>query len=112
LNRVVLVVESQGQILVRKGEKGRVMADLYEFPYFDGKELAYDKFGQLLGFKVEYVRHLKEIVHTFTRYKAHLFPCLLKTANPGSFAGAIWISRERLLDLPFSAGHRKILRQL
>jgi A/G-specific adenine glycosylase len=112
LTRVVAVVESQGQILVRRGEKGKVMADLYEFPYFEGVTHSPDHLEKILGFKVEFVQNLREVIQTFTRYKARLFPCLLKTATPVPVTGAAWVARERLLDLPFSAGHRKIARQM
>ncbi len=112
LTRVVTVVESQGQILVRKGEKGKVMADLYEFPYFEGIAQSPGHLEKILGFKVEFVQNLREVIQTFTRYKARLFPCLLKTATPVPVAGAAWVARERLSDLPFSAGHRKIARQI
>ena len=39
LTRAVMVIEAQGHFLVRKGQSGKVMADLYEFPYFDFEEL-------------------------------------------------------------------------
>jgi len=110
LTRIVAVVESQGRILVRKEVAGKVMADLYEFPYFE--EASISELERLLGFKVEKLGGLKEIVHTFTRYKARLFPYLLKAAAPTEVAGGVWVLREKLLDLPFSAGHRKIAEQL
>lgn len=112
LQRVVAVVEAQGQILVRRGEKGKVMADLYEFPYFEGEEMGPGQLSKLLGFQVEYVHKLPEIVHTFTKFKARLFPYLLKTAAPYPVAGAEWVDQERLDILPFSSGHRKIMQQL
>jgi A/G-specific adenine glycosylase len=114
LTRIVAVVESQGRIFVRKGEAGKVMADLYEFPYFERFDSSDSicGLGKLLGFDVEYVGQMREVVHTFTRYKARLFPYLLRTAAPIPKEGAEWVSQERLLDLPFSAGHRKIALQL
>ncbi len=108
LHRVVTVVISQGQILVRKGEIGRVMEGLYEFPYFEGMDLDFEK---RLGFKVEYVKALKEVSHTFTRYKARLFPYLLKTKTPVGGIGT-WVLKEKLQELPFSSGHKKIMMQL
>jgi A/G-specific adenine glycosylase len=110
LTRMVAVVESQGRILVRKEVAGKVMADLYEFPYFEAA--SHLELGKSLGFEVECVGRLPEIVQTFTRYKARLFPYLLKAASPIPMTGAEWVLKERLLDLPFSAGHRKIARQI
>jgi A/G-specific adenine glycosylase len=114
LTRVVAVVESQGQFLVRKGERGKVMADLYEFPYFESEDGGEDRseLEKWLGFDVEYVRSLGEVSHTFTRYKARLFPFLLRAALPVPMAGATWVSQEQLTKLPFSAGHRRIVERL
>ncbi len=112
LRRVVVVVEAQGKILVRRGEKGKVMADLYEFPYFEEEITNPTQLDKVLGFPVDYVCRLREVVHTFTRFKARLFPYLLKAAALHPVPGAEWIAREHLGTLPFSAGHRKIVHQL
>ncbi len=100
------------------------MADLYEFPYFEEEDRSSkaaadrnpDEFMKVaeisFGFDVEAVRALGEITHTFTRYKARLFPVILRTAAPVSVPGYIWVDRQRLKELPFSAGHRKIVDQL
>jgi len=112
LLRTVAIVESRGQFLVRKGQAGKVMADLYEFPYLEGEIKGLETFKSWLGFAVEYVRQLPEVCHTFTRFKARLFPVILKAPHLYLLEGAEWVCRERLADLPFSAGHRKIARHL
>ena len=112
LTRVVAVIECRGQILVRKGEAGKIMADLYEFPYLDGASISSTVLEKWLGFNVEFIQNLPEVVHSFTRYKARLLPRFFKTETPRLNEKHEWVSRKRLLDLPFSAGHRKIAKQL
>jgi A/G-specific adenine glycosylase len=46
LYRMVAVIESDGFFLVKKAEPGKVMADLYEFPYFEIKKG--DRIAQLI----------------------------------------------------------------
>ena len=78
LHRTVLVIEHEGSVLVKKGETGKVMADLYEFPYFEkvkgGRKEILECGRSFFGGEVEWVRKLKDLSHTFTRYKAHLSP--------------------------------------
>jgi len=115
LKRAVALIESGGKILVKKGERGKVMADLYEFPYFEMGEGHWTQkaivqaIQRTLGLPVEIVQKLPPITHTFTRFKAHLFPICYTTETPNPIAGYEWISRELLSELPFSAGHRRIL---
>lgn len=116
LKRIVIWLEVGGKVLVKKGELGRVMAELYEFPYFEmGEELwredqILQKVEQVLGVKAEIVDRLKEISHTFTRYKARLYPFRLKGKDEKEMKGYEWVSCERLSELPFSSGHRKMIR--
>jgi len=88
LFRAVAIIESEGKILLRKGSPGQVMADLYEFPYF---EMGDEKWGlrKLMreikknwGITVENCEKLTEVQHTFTRYKAHLFPERFQALKP------------------------------
>ncbi len=105
LDRIVFWIEAEGKVLVRKGEAGRVMADLYEFPYTEERT---ENFR--LGFKQwRVIRRLPEVTHTFTRFKAYLKPFMVR-AEMREVAGHIWIEKERLHELPFSSGHRKILK--
>lgn len=113
--RAVAVIEAEGKILVRKRGAGERFADLYEFPYFERER---EKKGQLAkkiqkewGFSVTRARRLSETVHTFTRYKARLFPELFKGERALPVEGCCWIGREELSALPFSAGHRKIAQE-
>ena len=105
LERVVVLIESEGRILVKKGEAGKVMADLYEFPYFErGVNVE-----RRLGLKVTILEKLPMVTHTFTRFKARLYPIYCKTDLPKQIGGYEWVPCAILPELPFSAGHRRIL---
>ncbi len=104
LHRTVVLIEAEGKILVKKGEAGKVMADLYEFPYFDrGKKIPFE-------IEAEVVEKLPTVTHTFTRYKAHLYPVRLKAKSICEIDGYEWVEEKRLAELPFSSGHRRILK--
>lgn len=117
LRRVVVLLEVEGKVLVRKGEAGKVMADLYEFPYFEmrgerwGEGKILREVEKWLGFRGEVVERLHQLTHTFTRYRAHLYPVRLKGRSMPEVEGCQWIARESLAELPFSSGHRRILAQ-
>lgn len=116
LRRAVFVMESEGKVLVRKGEKGKVMADLYEWPYLEmdqerwPQEKALKKAKEVFGLEIDAVKKLGEVKHTFTRYQAHLYPLHLKIRKPFAISDYEWVSIDRIRQLPFSSGHRKILR--
>jgi A/G-specific adenine glycosylase len=115
LKRTVVLIECSGKILVKKGEKGKVMADLYEFPYFEmGKEHWTQKMIvrailQNFNLKVAIVQKFPSVAHTFTRFKAQLYPVRCQAANLQQIEGFEWVSQDILSELPFSAGHRRIL---
>jgi A/G-specific adenine glycosylase len=110
LARSVAVIEHQGALLLRKGGPKRVMADLYEFPYFEGLELPLiTHLKNTFELETLFIRSLPFVQHRFTRYAAHLFPIHLQALSRPSIADFEWISLERIQQLPFSAGHRRIL---
>lgn len=111
--RTVALIECEGKILVKKGELGQVMADLYEFPYFESKKSQVKQMVKKeFGILVEMVESLSTVKHTFTRYKAHLYPVRLKTSSLQIVEGYEWVDKEKLIELPFSSGHRRIINQL
>lgn len=111
LTRLVGVISHQDQFLVQKGEKGRVMADLYEFPYveYDTQESIVGHFEKKLGLPLHYTAPLHEEAHSFTRFQVKLLPHLMTAESLDS--RYMWKEREKLLDLPFSSGHRRILNR-
>jgi A/G-specific adenine glycosylase len=116
LKRAVLWLEAEGKILVKKGEKGKVMADLYEFPYFEvgteiwGLQRMDQEVTRFFNMEVERMEKLPRIIHTFTRYQAELYPFRYQAKKALPTPGYEWIERDLLSSLPFSSGHRRILQ--
>lgn len=107
LFRSVGVFQCEDLLLVRKGDPGKVMADLYEFPYGESR------IG-LEGFGLEgvFVKELPEERHTFTRYRVTLSPALWKVKEARPIRGYLWVSVKEVGNLPFSSGHKRILQRV
>lgn len=104
LFRTVFVIAHKGCFLLKKGSKGKVMADLYEFPYVeDAEEFPF-------SFVAKKVRNLPEVEHSFTRFKAKLSPAFWEASEKEDVEGHEWIAFKELHRHPFSSGHRKILK--
>ncbi len=110
LTRSVAVIEEGDSLLLRKGEPGKVMADLYEFPYFEGlvKPLPQHLLSAW-GLETTFIRSLPFVKHSFTRYLAHLFPIHLRATQRITIPGCEWVHLDQLNEMPFSSGHRQIL---
>ncbi len=113
LKRVVALIEAEGFFLVQKQEMGKVMADLYEFPYFEKSTTPLTRILQeTWGLESVVISKLPPVKHSFTRFLAQLFPVRVRAEARQEIAGMQWISRALLSKLPFSAGHRRILHLL
>jgi A/G-specific adenine glycosylase len=119
LRRAVLVVEKDRSFLLRKGKKGEIMEDLFEFPYFstqNGKvsrrEVALWARAHL-GLEIEEIRPLGLEKQSFTSFRACLFPfmavCSRLIEKNHSYE---WIAEAQLAKLSFSSGHRRILQKV
>ena len=107
LHRDVAVIHAEGFILIRRGEKGKVMEDLAEFPYFSRGQ-AIEK---ALNLKLTMVQSLPKVTHGFTKYKAFLYPHLYSSEHQ-EIEGYQWVPFKKIPSLPFSSGHRQILNSL
>lgn len=112
LNRQVAVITYQGHYLLQKGERGKVMADLYEFPYLETEtpHEVKEKFESLLKVELKYLKPLPFQRHGFTRYRVQLFPHLMEASRLTDLH--LWKKSEELSDLPFSSGHKRVLKTL
>ncbi|NGX26593.1 MAG: Adenine DNA glycosylase [Chlamydiae bacterium] len=108
LQRFVPVIYHKKEFLIQKQEGKKVMAGLYEFPYFEKEHTLHYFYPG----KLRKIRKLQEVEHTFTRYKARLFPTVWKAKERKKVEGFIWASIEEIQTLPFSSGHRKISKEL
>jgi A/G-specific adenine glycosylase len=109
LSRRVFVIAFQAEFLVKKGQAGKLMADLYEFPYDDMREKE-DDFPFSLPAKK--LKNLSQIRQAFTRFKVMLYPILWQAIEKIEIPEYEWISWNKIKKLPFSSGHKKILKLL
>ncbi len=115
ISRGVAIIESNGHVLVRKNAVEGLMGDLWEFPYYDGiiSPLGIrKKLTHLLGSQPIFLQRLEKIEHSFTRFIAQLFPYKFQLNEREPVEGFSWIATNELERLPFSAGHRKLVKQL
>ena len=108
LHRQVAVIIFQDYVLLRKGQEKEVMRDLYEFPYFEmGAEIS-----AVLGIALKFQETLSQVKHSFTRFRATLYPSVWEVVTKEALLGFEWKRIAEVSSLPFSSGHRKILFEL
>ncbi len=167
LVRQVFILIFEGELLVKKGEEGKLMADLYEFPYADSptfrgncktprriksrfwhlppwRRLSYlskyafaaanrtrcagsgnrcqnhrfsagEEFCNSLfpfPFTAKKLRSLPEVKQSFTRFRVTLYPTLWQAIEKIEVPEYEWVPWHEIKRLPFSSGHRKILKLL
>lgn len=116
LDRVVFLLLHKDEVLLKKGEMGEIMQDLYQFPFVEKKELSSPEKAEEwieaeMDCKALYERSLPSVCHTFTRYKATLYPLVFSVQDIRGKKG-LWVAREDLKRLTFAGGHREIARWL
>lgn len=116
LYRAAAVIYSENvHVLIKRIQKGNVMSDLYEFPYFETSANGMDLTELLNHIKINLglnsfpVDHLPMVQHSFTRFTVRLFPTLLRCPSPLQVPGCEWVPATQLEQLPFSSGHRRLL---
>ncbi len=117
LTRHVFVVVCEGSVLVKKGVLGKVMADLYEFPFLEvtnplTRAQMMNEAEKMFGKPAAFVSKLTECSHTFTRYKARLLPFVVSVSDCHAVDACEWVQISQISSLPFSSGHRKIVAEV
>ncbi|MCH9612282.1 MAG: Adenine DNA glycosylase [Chlamydiia bacterium] len=118
LYRMLACITFDCYVLVRKEQKGALMADLWQFPYLEGSENQSDKsnftgqFQSLLGLDLTLKFSMERVSHTFTRYQAHLFPTIYEATEKTLVPGYEWVETDQITALPFCSGHRQVARSL
>ena len=113
--RGVAVIEAEGHVLLRKNAKDALMGDLWEFPYFENAITLLQlerQVKKLFGKKPLLTKHIGVFEHSFTRFSAKLFTYQFQFSNLMPIEGFVWIPIDKLGQLPFSSGHRRIVKQL
>ncbi|MCB1108142.1 MAG: NUDIX domain-containing protein, partial [Chlamydiia bacterium] len=116
LHRLVWIAIQGNHVLVSKGKKGKVMADLWHFPFFEldtmiDIEVVEKELESFLG-QVTYAKELDTIKHGFTRYQATLYPHVWVSATQVELLNHTWVHIDQLTSLPFCSGHRELAREL
>lgn len=115
LHRLVAIIQSKQGVLLKQGERGKVMADLWEFPYFEHFEPVTDiqtwqeTVESHFSLSLSYKAPLPEVSHGFTRYRALLYPHIWQTEGVTAVDGYEWVELRDLKKIPFSSGHRRLL---
>lgn len=112
LKRHVFILCDGKEVLVRKTPKGDVMADLYEFPWIEESDLEKRANHFLKELDTNPSERLKPVSHSFTRYRAELYPAVWEVKEFPKLKGYRVIPIRKLKTLPFSSGHRQIRIQL
>lgn len=119
LYRAVAVIRSGELYLITRESKGKVMAGLFEFPYLEmDSSTGWGELEVIKGIaqKYELQVHLEkvgeQVTHGFTKYRATLTPFFLRVVGAQKEFVGEWKTLEELQQLPFSAGHRRILTTL
>jgi len=114
--RGVFLFKYKSKYLIHRVEQQKVMSGLYEFMYIDVKDpdSIDGELKHILSQKKvsSTIRPLKQQLHTFTKYKAILFPYLIEISSPIGFEKYEWVDEKKFKKLPFSSGHRKIIGQV
>lgn len=117
VTRVVAVIESNGHFMLRRCLQGEIMQDLHEFPFFASSafpsiKLVEEWLDKKFGLSVLLLHALKEVKHSFTRYRVKLFPFYFTARCNPEIEGYQWVDKQSLRELPFSSGHRRIMEQV
>lgn len=118
LYRTVAVIRHQNSYLVKKGKKGEIMSDLYEFPFFetDEKGLEISEIQKNLCHQhllnTAFIQKFALIEHGFTRYQVYLSPFLFQALEAVDLKDYEWLTLTALQKKPFSSGHRRLFQQV
>jgi A/G-specific adenine glycosylase len=118
LYHLVCLIEYEGYVLLYKEvDRRKRMADLWGFPFVQLQEARYEEKcpDELAGFFKSFpafVEKLPMVKQSFTRYQAHLFPLRFKAGEAPVISGYYWVEKTKILDYPFSSGHKKLAATL
>lgn len=118
LYREVAVIFKEDAILIKKGEPGKVMADLFEFPFLTSKlggldpKTASKQFSESIDLELKWIESLPSKKHSFTRFDVMLYPHIFHAKEESTPISHQWVKKEEIHKFPFSSGHRRILQEL
>lgn len=114
LYRVVPVIICLDKLLIKRGQKGKIMCDLHEFPFFETKKQGWTtkkvttEMESQWSLQAAFVKPLPVVNHSFTKYQVRLNPLLFNCSSLIHIEGHAWLTCNELKQLAFSSGHRRI----
>ena len=118
LHRLVCIIRTSHYLLLKRGRKGNVMADLFEFPYLEASEPIddittwSDRVEREFPLALSHQGSLPTLSHSFTRYKAFLYPHIFLTPHLLNIPLHQWVPIDEIDEKPFSSGHKRVLTHL
>ncbi|MBA3957478.1 MAG: A/G-specific adenine glycosylase [Parachlamydiaceae bacterium] len=121
LFRAVAIIRWKDCFLIRRGQKGEIMSDLHEFPFFESdesgttSEYVCDQINKRFEFHANWSHTSPKVTHSFTRYRVQLDPLHFECAakkKPSLPPSHFWLSKDEIAQLAFSSGHRRLLLSL
>lgn len=117
LMRAVAVIKDRDSFLVERSTENQLMSHLCQFPFH---EISIEEdivdftsaFQEKTGCQLLLLSCLDQVEHTFTHYRARLFPFLFKALEVSEKPPYQWIRKKDLQLLPFASGHRTIFKNL
>ena len=100
VTKQIALVRCDEDCLVKKNHEG-LMADLFEFPLLE----------DVSHLPLEKQKDNPPVEHSYTHYRATLFSTLFSVKNKQPVANLQWVPLRHLPLLPFSSGHRKLLKK-
>lgn len=126
--RPTLLLQRGTKLLIRQNQHKGVMSGLWEWPYLEHDEPTenhdcfVEKFEDFLDSPLELIQSLPKVSHSFTRYKATLFPIYCKILNQTKIETIVlnekeysrekkysWVESEQIHTLTFCSGHRELV---
>jgi A/G-specific adenine glycosylase len=117
LIRDVVIIIYKDELLLQKGKPGKLMADLYEFPYFPAlREGTFEEVAlrvrEELQLKGEALNALLPVLQSFTRFRVINFPKVFEVKEKSEPHGFVWKKKHEAKKLAFSSASRKIIESL
>jgi A/G-specific adenine glycosylase len=111
---VAVIITGDKILLCHRTGKG-IMSGLFEFPFFESSPSGRSEKNFLHHLKqpdLSIIGSLHPTTHSFTRYRATLYPVLFFSPHEFSWPEGHWILIKDLGTRAFSSGHRKIMRNV
>jgi len=112
--RDVAVIVTTDTVLVCHRTGKRIMSGLCEFPFFESSPSGRGEgafLDHLNRSDLSIIGSLHPITHSFTRYRATLYPVLFSSLREFSWPEGRWLPMKGLKEFAFSSGHKQVMEK-